>query len=148
MFLRQGRQGRRRGRRRGRERRRERRRGRRWRRATTTTATYHQTVIADYFFDIAGLLAAGTAARRQQRGEGGRRGRGDLKRPSPIVTVAWSPARGAESATDESQRTPARLSAWLLTTAPFQGRGCCECHDCACSACAHVARVICMRLWG
>ena len=137
-FLRQGRQGRQgrgRGRGRGRRRGRRRRRRRRWRRATTTAATSDQTAIADYFFDyffdVAGLLAAGTAARRRQRGEGGRRGRGDLKRPSSVVTVAWSPVRGVKSATDESQRTPATLSAWLLTTAPFQGRGCCECHVCA-----------------
>ena len=128
-FLRQGRQ--RRGRGRGRRRGRRRRRRRRLRRVTTTTAAYHQTAIADDFFDVAGLLAAGTAARRRQRGEGGRRGRSDLKRPSSVITVAWSPARGVKYATDNSQRTPAALSAWLLTTAPFQGRGCCECHVCA-----------------
>ena len=38
-----------------------------------------------------------------------------------------------------------QLSAWLLTTALFPGRECCERHVCVCSTCAHVARVICMR---
>ena len=113
-----------------------------------TTATYDQTAIADYFFDLAGLLAAGTAARRRQRRRRTTR-TAECSRARTyyhnIIPSSRDHSGGrAVSSTDViAFQLPSPSLRVVITTAPVQVRGCARrVFACLRALMSHVPRLV------